>query len=198
MACDERAREARLPLTRASRQYGADELDQSLLRSVALQDLTAFNELNARYRQRVARFVARRMRQPEMIDEITNDTLFVVWRSAALFRGGSRVSSWILGIAHRVSCQNLRDRVRQRTLDDIVADQLIETHDPWSKAEVSEYLASALSQLPVAQRTALQLAHVQGHSCEEIAKRMNCPVNTVKTRMFHGRRKLRKLLVRPD
>jgi RNA polymerase sigma-70 factor, ECF subfamily len=169
-----------------------------LLRRVALQDLTAFNELHQRYRQRVARFVAQRMRQPEMIEEITNDTLLVVWRSAAQFRGGSRVSSWILGIAHRVSCRNLRDRVRQRTCDDMAADQLNETHDPWSKVEVSEHLALALSQLPVAQRTALQLAHVQGHSCEEIAKCMNCSVNTVKTRMFHGRRKLRQLLVRPE
>ena len=49
-------------------------------------------------------------------------------------------------------------------------------------------------QLPVAQRLTLELAYHQGHSCEEIAQIMNCPVNTVKTRMYHARVKLRTLL----
>jgi RNA polymerase sigma-70 factor (ECF subfamily) len=187
---------ARPPPTHALRQYGEDELDRSLLRRIALGDRAAFNDLHARYRQRVARFVSRRTRRPEIVDEITNDTLLVVWRSAEQFRGASKVSSWIMGIAHRLSCQNFRDQIRQRACDDIGAQRQDEAHDPWSESELSESVTSALSQLPAAQRTVLQLAHVLGHSCEEIAKRMNCPVNTVKTRMFHGRRKLRKLLVR--
>ena len=63
------------------------------------------------------------------------------------------------------------------------------------RAEVREWLAAGLARLPLEQRMVLELAYNLGHSCEEIAQIMECPVNTVKTRMFHARRKLRTLLV---
>jgi len=68
------------------------------------------------------------------------------------------------------------------------------THEPWSDAERREWLNAALERLPSEQRLVLELAYHLGHSCEEIAEIMNCPVNTVKTRMFHARKKLKVLL----
>jgi DNA-directed RNA polymerase specialized sigma24 family protein len=72
--------------------------------------------------------------------------------------------------------------------------QLEALHDPWSNAEVCEWLDAALALLPDEQRVALDLRYRLGHSCRQIADSLGCPVNTVKTRMFHGRRKLRRLL----
>jgi hypothetical protein len=63
------------------------------------------------------------------------------------------------------------------------------SHEPWSGAERREWLEHALERLPSEQRLVLELAYHLGHSCEEIAEIMNCPVNTVKTRMFHARKK---------
>ncbi len=173
-----------------------DELDRALLGCVARRDQAAFDRLHSRYRQRIARFVSRRTARPEMVEEITNDTLWVVWRSASSFRGGSKVSTWILGIAHRVSFRAFRNQVNHA--DGVAMPEYHgeDAHEPRLNDEALEWLASALSQLPPAQRTALELAYLLGHSCEEIAERMHCPVNTVKTRLFHGRRKMRLLLAR--
>ena len=60
--------------------------------------------------------------------------------------------------------------------------------------ELRDWLVHALVQLPVEQRLAVELCYELGYSCEEISSIMNCPVNTVKTRLFHARAKLQKLL----
>jgi RNA polymerase sigma-70 factor (ECF subfamily) len=75
-----------------------------------------------------------------------------------------------------------------------IAAEGADSHEPWSGAEQREWLNAALERLPSEQRLVLELAYHLGHSCEEIAEIMNCPVNTVKTRMFHARRKLKVLL----
>jgi RNA polymerase sigma-70 factor (ECF subfamily) len=74
--------------------------------------------------------------------------------------------------------------------------QVEEFHDPWSNTEVCEWLDAALALLPEEQRTALELCYRLGHSCQQVADSLGCSINTVKTRMFHGRRKLRQLLPR--
>ncbi len=66
--------------------------------------------------------------------------------------------------------------------------------EPARQEELNEWLDVALQRLPLEQRTVIELAYHVGHSCEEIASIMQCPVNTVKTRMFHARRKLKTLL----
>ena len=66
--------------------------------------------------------------------------------------------------------------------------------DELGEAETAEWILLGMQQLPVEQRLALEFAYGHGHSCEEIAQIMNCPVNTVKTRLFHARANLRALL----
>ncbi|HSB22425.1 MAG TPA: RNA polymerase sigma factor, partial [Burkholderiaceae bacterium] len=74
------------------------------------------------------------------------------------------------------------------------ADEPDEPGDPANEAERKDLLDRALATLPPEQRLVVELTYFLGHSCEEIATITDCPVNTVKTRMFHARRKLRELL----
>ena len=62
--------------------------------------------------------------------------------------------------------------------------------------ELRDWLSRALAELPVEQRLAVELCYELGHSCEEIAEMIDCPASTVKTRMFHARRKMQRLLQR--
>jgi RNA polymerase sigma-70 factor (ECF subfamily) len=133
-------------------------------------------------------------RRQEHIDDVVNDTFWLVWRKAGEFRGASRVSTWIFGIAYRCTLRVLRrDRTHGIPLDTADIEEL-STPGPQIDAEMRNWLELGLDQLTLDQRTTLQLAYYLGHSLEEIGEIMGCPVTTVKARMFHARVKLRALL----
>ena len=163
-----------------------------LLGRIAGHDGAALKELYFLYHRRLARFLTRLTTRTEVAEEIINDTFWVVWQRAGDFRGASLVSTWILGIAYRRALKTLqRLRPKLAVEDDGSAEP---SEEPWQHAELSEWLSVALARLPRDQRTVLELAYTLGHSCEEIAAIVECPVNTVKTRMYHARRKLKVLL----
>jgi RNA polymerase sigma-70 factor (ECF subfamily) len=171
-----------------------DVRDRGLIERIARQDRAALKELYLLYHRRLARFLTRVTSRYDLAEEIINDTFWVVWQRAADFRGASYVSTWIMGIAYRRGLKALkRASVMQLGANDI-RDDAGASHEPWSGAERREWLNAALERLPSEQRLVLELAYHLGHSCEEIAEIMNCPVNTVKTRMFHARKKLKVLL----
>ena len=174
----------------------SNERELELLRAVVRHDRSAFRELYLIYHRRLARFLMRVTSQHDLIEEIINDTLWTVWQKASDFRGASRVSTWIVGIAYRRALKTLRQVKLARTAD--TSDQTLaavsgvaQVHD-----DDREWLQLALAELPLEQRLVLEFAYLMGHSCEEIADIMQCPVNTVKTRMFHARQKLRLSLPR--
>ncbi|MGH8252407.1 MAG: RNA polymerase sigma factor [Steroidobacteraceae bacterium] len=171
-----------------------DEGERRLLTRVAAGDREAFRELYIAYHRRLARFLTRITRHYEIAEEVINDTLWVVWRKAGDFRGDSRVSTWIMGIAYRRALKTLRSR--SHVLFDAVPieNEPLPAPDELGAAETSEWILLAMHHLPTEQRLALEFAYGYGHSCEEIASIMDCPVNTVKTRLFHARAKLRALL----
>lgn len=171
---------------------GRNERELALLGRIAGHDGAALKELYLLYHRRLARFLTRLTSRSDVAEEIINDTFWVVWQRARDFRGASLVSTWILGIAYRRALKSLTRLRPTASAQDEPADEPSE--EPWQQAELSEWLSVALARLPVEQRTVVELAYTVGHSCEEIAAIMECPVNTVKTRMFHARRKLRGLL----
>jgi RNA polymerase sigma-70 factor, ECF subfamily len=171
-----------------------DDRDRTLIAAIAAGDEAAFREIHARYYRRVARFTRRITRCSDLVEEITNDTLWAIWRCAPRFKGTSRVSTWIMGIAYHLSMKMLRATRRRWALEEPMRDLIEETREPWSETEVCEWVGAALVRLPEEQRTVLELFYHFGHSCQEIADRVNCPRNTVKTRMYYGRRMLRRLL----
>ena len=131
----------------------------------------------------------------DVAEEIINDTLWVVWRKAGEFRGESRGLD--LDHGHRLPpALKALQRGRHRAAADGAGRRT--NPSPASielgAAKSSEWILRAMQQLPPEQRLALEFAYTYGHSCEEIALIMDCPINTVKTRMFHAREKLRRIL----
>src|SRR5690242_12916636 len=91
----------------------SDEQEVRLIRRICGKDRVALTELYGLYSRRLARFLGRFIREQETVQEIVNDTLFIVWQQAAQFRGGSRVSTWIMGIGYRRALKALRHAARR-------------------------------------------------------------------------------------
>jgi RNA polymerase sigma-70 factor, ECF subfamily len=183
-------------LLESSARNGASPVSESeLMARVARRDRRAFEELYNLYHRRLARFLRRLTSRYELAEEIINDTFWVVWRRAHEFRGDSQPSTWIMGIAYRKARNAFRAAARTRArerLEEPVA--LAAADEPVRATELRDWLGHALALLPAEQRMAVELCYELGYSCEEIARIMGCPANTVKTRLFHARAKLQKLL----
>jgi RNA polymerase sigma-70 factor, ECF subfamily len=174
---------------------GGPAHEAELIARVARQDRRAFEELYNLYHRRLARFLTRLTRRYDLAEEIINDTFWVVWRSASRFRGDSQPSTWILGIAYRKARNAFRTAARARARENLEPPPFpLTSEEPARAAELRDWLGAALAELPIEQRLAVELCYELGHSCEEIATIMGCPVNTVKTRLFHARAKLQKRL----
>lgn len=172
--------------------------DIDWIRAIARGDRIAFERLYLHYHGRLARFLANRTRQRDLIDEIINETLWVVWRSAGEFRGESRVATWIIGIAYRCLMKSLRDHPPLAETPAPGAASAFQddaqSTDDADKRELRDWLDHGLVLLPPEQRMTIELAYYLGQSCEEIAAIMECAVGTVKARMFHARVRLRNTL----
>jgi RNA polymerase sigma-70 factor, ECF subfamily len=169
------------------------ESDGALLAAVAAGDRRALEELYLGYHRRLARFLSRFTPRYENIEEIINDTFMVVWQSAKDFRSASQVSTWIIGIAYRTALKSFR-RQKNHAAASSLDDAPEESVDPALDTEMHDWLSQGMRRLPIEQRLTLQLAYHMGHSLEEIAAITQCPVGTVKARMFHAREKLRQYL----
>jgi RNA polymerase sigma-70 factor (ECF subfamily) len=172
------------------------EQDGALVGRVANGDMIAFEALYRGFYPRLRRFLERMTRRPHLVDEIVNDTMLVVWRKAATYDFTSTVSTWIFAIAFRKALKALK-----ATDDPIDADvDLCPQPDGDGpdaillSRETRAVLLAALGSLSAEQRAVVELTYFHGCGYREIATIMECPVDTVKTRMFHARRKLRGIL----
>ncbi len=191
MESQAQARESR------ARRWDADpDGDTRLIAQIAGGDRRAFETLYRAYLPRLTRFLHRMTRNVSLIEEVIDDTMLVVWQKASTFDFSCKLSTWIFAIAYRKSCKILHN------LDEPVdADvELVEGEAAWrpewrcEQARLAQALDAALDELPLAQRAAFQLTFYHDMGCAEIAAILECPVNTVKTRLFHARRRLMLLL----
>lgn len=185
----------------ASHEHGIDvpviEADHDLLAQVATGDVEAFELLFQRYRPRVSRFATRLTTRRDIVEEVVNDTLMVVWQKAGSFRGEARLSSWILGIAYRITLKKLRQSSRRAEEKLPDAEKLADFEEPetlLSRRQSREQVRRALERLTPEHRAVVELTFFDGLSYREIAQIVGCPQNTVKTRMFHARKRLKRLL----
>ncbi|HML94530.1 MAG TPA: sigma-70 family RNA polymerase sigma factor [Thermodesulfobacteriota bacterium] len=177
----------------------ADLPDSKLLERITGGDREAFKTLYGRYVRQVFSFTFKLTGDSKMAEEITNDVFFDVWKGAGGFQGRSAVSTWVFGIAHNKSMNALR----KKTPDPVDPEEFVRVANPGAGAEEivekkdrSERMKKALGELSPDHRTVLELTFFEGMSYQEIAEVMDCPVNTVKTRMFYAREKLKETLAK--
>lgn len=177
--------------------------DGTLLAAVARErDAVAYRVLFDRYYPRVFMFVQRRLGDRELAKEVVSDVFLEVWSGAPSFRGESKISSWIFGIA-RFKCLEAMRRGRRLKRSRVVStdDRILSQHaDPRSGENLVDArqelarVAAVLVRLPASQREALELSVIQGLEIEEVAARQNVSKETVKTRISRARKGLRRML----
>lgn len=171
--------------------HAREAAERSLLELIAAENREALTDLYAQYHERLFKFVYRLTHSHSVTDEIVNDIMLAVWRGAKNYRGDSKPSTWIFGIAYRQSLKRL-SRKQLKIVPRMDVEQIPD--NAAHTIEQEEWVQHGLDTLPTNQRLAIELVFYLGLSYEEVAEVMDCPVNTVKTRMFHARRKLKEQL----
>jgi RNA polymerase sigma-70 factor (ECF subfamily) len=170
--------------------------DVRLIGRIAEGDRRAFETLYRSYYPRLSRFIGAILRRPHLVEEVLNDAMLVVWRRPHSYNGQSKVSTWILAIAYRRALKALSK------VDDPVEDPNAEARpspeagpeQQLARSEVRTELRRVIGELSAPHRAVVDLTYFHEAGYREIAEIMDCPVDTVKTRMFHARRHLKAKL----
>lgn len=171
-----------------------------LLGRVEQGDEGAFKELYRAFSRKLYAYVLRQLGDPAQAEEIVADTLYEVWRKPAVFRGDSQFSTWLIGIARNKVLMAFRSRRPDEKHEDIaeVAEVM-----PSEEASAFELLAQqqrhegvrhCMDKLSDEHRECIHLVFYEGMALAEVAGVQGCPENTVKTRLFHARQKLKNCL----
>ena len=172
------------------------DADLRLIALVGRGDADAFNALYRKYQTRLARFLANLVRHPHIVEEVLDDTLMVVWERAGDFKGESKLSTWIFAIAYRKAMKAVRRY--DAPIEDHDAENRASheagPEDAFGQTRLHRLLRGAMAGLSPDHRGVVELTYFQDLSYREIAEIMDCPVDTVKTRMFYARRQLKRCL----
>ena len=171
--------------------------DVQLLKRIAREDRQALAELYTRYQRPLFSYLLQLTPDYGLAEELLQDTLVAVWKSARTFEGRSSVLTWLVGIARRQAHNTLRQRklplVDISELDCMPAQEL-EPEAFALASVVRDELAQAFRQLAPVHREVLLLTFIQELSYQEIATVLEVPVGTVKSRLSNARRALRAFL----
>ncbi len=169
--------------------------DDDLIRRIARGDRTAFETLYYRHSGRICGFLKRMLSDPGLAEEALNDTLVTVWQNAAKFDFRVRLTTWMFGIARNKGLKALSKAARHgvTSQDEGTIERIPDPDTPeraLSRRQRVDMVARGLDSLSPEHRLTLELAFIDGLSYAEIAEATDCPVNTVKTRVFHARKRL--------
>lgn len=171
--------------------------DLELLKQIASNDRKAIALLYQRHHLRLYRYLLRFVKSEAVAEELVNETFLDVWRSAGKFEGRSQVSSWIISIGRNKAISLLRKR-SDAELDDDYASGLEDESDTPETSTLKQDKAKAMrlciNRLGPDHREVIDLVYYQEKAIKEIAIILDVPENTVKTRVFHARKKLSELL----
>lgn len=178
--------------------------DAQLVARVRQRDAQALELLYQRYGRPCYSLARRILTDPVLAQDVVQEVFLALWRDADRFdadRGG--FSSWLLAMTHHKAVDSVRreENIRRRrtgaeALEERPADQPAVVDEVWAGLR-RDRVREALSILPPAQRSALDLAYFGGYTQREISELTGVPLGTVKTRMFSGLRKLRAVLEGP-
>ena len=170
----------------------------ALLQRMSQGDEAALRELYLAYSRSIYAFALRRLRDAAEAEEIVVDTMHEVWRHPQRFRGESKFSTWLLGIARFKLLTLIRSREPQHEelgeLEEVLESGEEGSFEVLAQKQRREAVRQCMDKLPPEQRECLHLVFYEGYSLAEVAAVLGCPENTVKTRLFHARRKLKNAL----
>lgn len=175
-----------------------DRQDSALLIAIAEQDMHALSEFYRRHQRRVYYFLLSKLNDSFTANDILNDTMLEVWRSAGRFQGKSRVTTWLLGIAHHKVLDLWRQQGRRQftELDETMIDEssgadletlTLAAHD---KARLSQCMA----RLSTEHREILHLVFFEELNYDEISRIIDIPEGTVKSRVHHAKKLIKHYL----
>ena len=179
---------------------GADESDLSLVRRVQRGDKVAFDLLVLKYQHKVVKLVMRYVRSPAEAEDIAQEAFIKAYRALPQFRGDSAFYTWL----YRISINTAKNAIAARERSPVEYDlDLQDNESSWEAQsrlrdpdtpeglvlteEIRQTVNSAIDQLPEDLRTAIVLRELEGLSYEGIAAAMECPVGTVRSRIFRAR-----------
>jgi len=172
----------------------------NLLDCIAKGDENALERLYHGYYSRLLRFIARVTGGACRHEELINEVMFVVWQKAGSYNHNCQPSTWIFGIAYNIARKSMqRTKFDEcQSLDSVAAENpSLSCNDiGLQQLEMDDWLETAFDVLAPEQRAVIELTYFHGMHYREIAKIMDCPENTVKTRMHHARKKLAPVLLR--
>ena len=176
------------------------EIDQQLVERAQRGDKRAFDLLVSKYQRKLGRLLSRFIRDPAEVEDVAQEAFIKAYRALPNFRGDSAFYTWLyrigintaknylVALGRRAPTSTGFDNEEAEGFED--ADQLRDSSTPESELEGKEIAATvnrAMDALPKDLRTAITLREIEGLSYEEIASAMNCPVGTVRSRIFRAR-----------
>ena len=179
---------------------GDREIDQQLVERAQRGDKRAFELLVLKYQRKLGRLLSRFVRDPAEVEDVTQEAFIKAYRALPGFRGDSAFYTWLyrigintaknylVALGRRAPTTTGFDNEEAEGFED--AEQLRDSNTPESELEGKEIAATvnrAMDALPADLRTAITLREIEGLSYEEIANAMNCPVGTVRSRIFRAR-----------
>jgi RNA polymerase sigma-70 factor (ECF subfamily) len=174
----------------------ASSHDAALIERIAARDRDAMLVLFTAHNARVFRFILRMVGDRSLAEDLTSEVFLDVWRQAGQFEGRSTVSTWMLAMARYKALAARRRRTEDQVDEEVVEAIADECDDPEitaQKKDRSEILRRCLEQLSAQHREIVDLVYYHEKSVEEAAAILSIPQNTVKTRLFHARKRLSAL-----
>lgn len=190
---------------------GDREIDQQLVERAQRGDKHAFELLVAKYQRKLARLLSRFIRDAAEVEDVSQEAFIKAYRALPTFRGESAFYTWLYRIGINTAKNYLVAQGRRAPTVTVFdneeaegfegGDELRDINTPENalmSKQIAQTVNSAVDELPEELRTAITLREIEGLSYEEIAQVMNCPIGTVRSRIFRARdaisQKLKPLL----
>ena len=185
---------------------GTSLTDLELVQRVQAGDKRSFDVLVLKYQHKVINLVMRYMHDPDTAQDVAQEAFIKAYKGLKNFRGESAFYTWLYRIAINTAKNHLVSQGRRAPTNDIDADEaeqfegesaLKEYGTPENEMlrdEIQSIVSNAIDALPDDLRTAIVLRELEGMSYEEIAEAMDCPIGTVRSRIFRARESIDKVL----
>jgi RNA polymerase sigma-70 factor (ECF subfamily) len=191
------------PPARQATTNAANDSDLMLVERTVAGDQKAFELLVVKYQRRIQRLIGRMVRDVDLVEDIAQETFIRAYRALPKFRGDAQFYTWLYRIAVNTAKKSLLELKRDPTISEAAlrsSDEDDETsfrdNEPISDEtpdtilaaqQISNVVNTAMDALPEDLRQAVTLREIEGMSYEDIAEAMNCPIGTVRSRIFRAR-----------